>query len=46
MSDSEISDVLAELERRMGEFRASVAALQAILTTPAPEVAGDQPATA
>jgi hypothetical protein len=44
VSESEIKAVLAELKQRMGEVRASVAALQAVLTS-APEVQSDQPDT-
>jgi hypothetical protein len=45
VSDSEISAVLGELGELMGELRASVTALQAILTE-SPEVPGAEPATA
>lgn len=44
MSESEIRAVVAELDALMGELRANVSALQAILTEP--EVPGDQPAPA
>jgi len=47
MSDSEIKQVLTELEQLMGTLRANVDALEAILTDDnAPEVPGGQPATA
>lgn len=45
MSDSEVRAVLSELEQLMGELRANVNALQAILTEQ-PEVPGAEPATA
>lgn len=47
MSDSEIRAVTDQLEQLMGELRANVTALEAILTDDnAPEVTGDQPAPA
>lgn len=45
MSNDEITAVLGELERLMGQLRGNVTALQEILTD-APEVQGDQPAPA
>lgn len=44
MSDAEIRSVMAELESLMGDLKANVTALQAILTEP--EVPGDHAATA
>ena len=45
MSNDEIALVLGELDRLMSQLRGNVAELQTILTS-APEVPGDQPATA
>jgi hypothetical protein len=44
VSDSDIKQVLTELEQLMGTLRANVDALEAILTDNTPEVSGDQPA--
>lgn len=44
MSDLEIRSIVTELDALMGELKANVSALQAILTEP--EVPGDQPAPA
>jgi hypothetical protein len=46
VSDSDIKQVLTELEQLMGTLRANVDALEAILTDDIPEVPGGQPATA
>lgn len=45
MSNDEIALVLGELDQLMSQLRGNVVALQTILTD-APEVSGDQPATA